>query len=198
MNVDKLLKAIQILVQEEVKKQLPTIVKEVVKREVSNLIQEDTPNPIKSKSKSTKGLSMSKAILGEESVKPKNKLNLTKNPILNEVLAQTKPFTSQERNGTSSVLDSYSNQITETYQGAPTEDGYEEWPTMKAGITSPTSGFDKVELASKLGYGDIASGPSPSGLGVKTGLAGLDRVLNRDNRELIKAMDRNKSFRPGM
>jgi hypothetical protein len=42
MNVDKLLKAIQILVKEEVKKQLPTIVKEVVKREVSNLLNERT------------------------------------------------------------------------------------------------------------------------------------------------------------
>jgi hypothetical protein len=66
MNVDKLLKAIQILVQEEVKKQLPIIVKEVVKREVSNLIQEDNSKSTQTKPKQNKGISISKAILGED------------------------------------------------------------------------------------------------------------------------------------
>ena len=198
MNVDKLLKAIQILVKEEVKKQLPTIVKEVVKREVTNLIQENSLSQKQNKSKSSKGISISKAILGEDVKKSEPTLNLTKNSIINDVLAQTKPFTTEERNGITSILDSYSEQLNETYQGSPNEDSLEEYPTMKAGIQPPTSTFDRTELASKLGYGDIITGPSPTGLGVKTGLAGLDRVLNRDNSELIKAMDRNKNFRPGM
>jgi hypothetical protein len=207
MNVDKLLKAIQILVKEEVKKQLPTIVKEVVKREVSNLLNErtvDTPNK-----KINSKLSHSKTLVETDinSVSKKNKpIQLTKNPILNEVLSQTRPFTKNERDGSpaiSSVLDKYESQITEGYEGMVDDGGFEEWPTMSNPLTNlthttTTPVFDRAELAAKMGYGDISAGPSPNGLGIKTGLAGLDRVLNRDNRELIKAMDKNKNFRPGM
>ena len=38
-----------------------------------------------------------------------------------------------------------------------------------------------------MGYGDMQPAGKKQGLGVSTGLAGLDRVLNRDNSELIKA-----------
>jgi hypothetical protein len=204
MNVDKLLKAIQILVQEEVKRQLPTIVKEVVNREMSNSLMEVKKTTVSKKSKRTTP-SISEAILGDDTtVKSHNKVNLTKNPILNEVLAQTRPFTSQERTGHTSVLDGLES-INESYQSAPAEDTFEEWPTMNNPLssaipTSPTqpTTFNRAEMAAKIGYGDMASTPSPTGLGVKTGLAGLDRVLNRDNRELIRAMDKNKNFRPGM
>ena len=46
----------------------------------------------------------------------------------------------------------------------------------------------------------MQGGVKKQGLGVTTGLAGLDRVLNRDNSELIKAMDKksNGNWRPGM
>ena len=37
----------------------------------------------------------------------------------------------------------------------------------------------------------------PQGLGVQTGLAGLDRILNRDNSALVKAFDKKKNWRPG-
>jgi hypothetical protein len=207
MDVDKLFKAIQILVQEEVKKQLPTVVKEVVKREMGTLLKENV-NTVKSdkvkKTSVSPKLSISDAILGDNtSVKKHNKVNLTKNPILNEVLAQTRPFTSQERTGHTSVLDGLES-IKESYKSSPETDGYEEWPTMNNPLSSaipeiPTSPstFNRAEIAAKIGYGDMASTPSPNGLGVKTGLAGLDRVLNRDNRELIRAMDKHKNFRPG-
>lgn len=201
MNVDKLLKAIQILVKEEVKKQLPVVVKEVVKREVSNLINErigtSSPAPIKSKT-NTK--------IGQGNSPKPNTVTLSKNPILNEVLSQTRPFTSNERNGTPStpsILDKYESQITEGYSGAPEDNGFEEWPTMANPLanstpTTPTPNINHLELANKMGYGDMATGPSTGGLGITTGLPGLDRVLNRDNRELIKAMEKTKNFRPGM
>jgi hypothetical protein len=37
-----------------------------------------------------------------------------------------------------------------------------------------------------MGYGNTSSGPKKQGLGVTTGLPGLDRILNRDNSELVK------------
>jgi len=54
-------------------------------------------------------------------------------------------------------------------------------------------------IADKMGYGDMKPTGVKSGLGVSTGLAGLDRVLNRDNSQLIKAWDKSKGpWRPGM
>jgi len=42
-----------------------------------------------------------------------------------------------------------------------------------------------------MGYGDVSSQGGPKrGLGVSTGLAALDRVLNRDNSELVKKFKR--------
>ena len=44
----------------------------------------------------------------------------------------------------------------------------------------------RTQMAAKMGYGDVSQGPSKQGLGVKTGLAGLDKILNRDNSSLVK------------
>jgi hypothetical protein len=44
----------------------------------------------------------------------------------------------------------------------------------------------RAQMAAKMGYGDMSTGASRGGLGVSTGLAGLDRILNRDNSELVK------------
>ena len=45
----------------------------------------------------------------------------------------------------------------------------------------------KAQMKQKMGYGAVnTSTPSKQGLGVSTGLPGLDRILNRDNSELVK------------
>ena len=48
----------------------------------------------------------------------------------------------------------------------------------------------KTQMAHKMGYGDVVTKPNKSGLGVKTGLPGLDKILNRDNSELVKRFKR--------
>jgi hypothetical protein len=45
-------------------------------------------------------------------------------------------------------------------------------------------------MAHKMGYQQMASTQSKTGLGVQTGLPGLDRILNRDNSELVKKFKR--------
>jgi hypothetical protein len=85
MNTDKLLEAIQILVKEEVKKQLPTIIKEVVKSELKKTLSEQ-------KQPKNTGLSMATAILGEEKpnvVETKSK-EFSKNPMINQILNETR------------------------------------------------------------------------------------------------------------
>jgi hypothetical protein len=51
------------------------------------------------------------------------------------------------------------------------------------------AGLDGVRasMAAQMGYADVNTRTSnKSGLGVQTGLPGLDRILNRDNSALVK------------
>jgi hypothetical protein len=164
MDTDKLLKAIQILVEAEVKKQLPKIVAEVVGSTQNKRIVETKKETPATTVKKTP--SIAKAILGETKVSKVNDVQYTKNPVLNQILNETRANTS--------------------YVGG-IESGYEEWPTMNASIPSPSNGMDinsvRSQMASKMGYGDMNTG---GGLGVKTGNEALDKALNRNYSELVK------------
>lgn len=151
MNTDKLLEAIQILVKEELKKQLPIVIKEVVKSELKKVLTEQ-------KQPKNTGLSMAKAIL-EDEVSPKvQQKNYSKNPMINQILNETKAAT------TSDV-------------------GYR---TMTFGTQDMGSIVGRTAIAEKMGYGDFARGPQSTGLGVQTGNETLDKAFNRDYSELVK------------
>ncbi len=153
MNTDKLLEAIQILVKEEVKKQLPIIIKEVVKSELKKVLTEQ-------KQPKNTGLSMAKAILGEETTKvaqPKPK-EFSKNPMINQILNETRTAVS-------------------------TDAGFR---TMSFGQSDMGSIVGRTAIAEKMGYGEFAGGGQRTGLGVQTGNESLDKALNRDYSELVK------------
>ena len=77
------------------------------------------------------------------------------------------------------------NQIlNETAMTPATGDG--GFRTMNFGQGDMGSIVGKTALAEKMGYGDLAKGPSPTGLGVNTGVAEIDKALNRDYSELVK------------
>ena len=160
MDMDKLLEAIQILIKEELKEQLPALIKETVRAEVKKLIAEGK-QPAKSQ---PIGLSMAKAILEDdvvmESVKEKvEQKKFSKNPMINQILNETRG-------------------------GIPQGDG--GFRTMSFGQGDMGSIVGKTALTEKMGYGDMAKGPSPTGLGVNTGVAEIDKALNRDYSELVK------------
>jgi hypothetical protein len=64
--------------------------------------------------------------------------------------------------------------------------------TVSMGTSLGAGGTDalRAQMAHKMGYQQMASTPSKTGLGVQTGLPGLDRILNRDNSELVKKFKR--------
>lgn len=160
MDTDKLLKAIQILIKEELKEQLPALIKETVRAEVKKLIAEGK-QPAKSQ---PIGLSMAKAILEDdvvmESVKQKvEQKKFSKNPMINQILNETRG-------------------------GIPQGDG--GFRTMNFGQGDMGSIVGKTAIAEKMGYGEMARGPQPTGLGVNTGVAEIDKALNRDYSELVK------------
>ena len=161
MNTDKLLKAIQILIKEELKEQLPALIKESVQKEVKRLLNEGK-QPVAPKNT---GLSMAKAMLEDEPIqesvaqKVVPTKQFSKNPMINQIL-------------------------NETAMAPATGDG--GFRTMNFGQGDMGSIVGRTAIAEKMGYGDLAKGPSPSGLGVNTGVPELDKALNRDYSELVK------------
>ena len=161
MDMDKLLEAIQILIKEELKEQLPALIKEGVKAEMKKMLAEGK-QPAKPK---TTGLSMAKAMLDDELIEESVSTQIipqkqfSKNPMINQILNETRG-------------------------GIPQGDG--GFRTMNFGQGDMGSIVGKTAIAEKMGYGDLAKGPSPTGLGVNTGVAEIDKALNRDYSELVK------------
>ena len=152
MNTDKLLQAIQILVKEELKQQLPTLIKEAVRSEMKKVLAEQ-------KQPKSTGLSMAKAILGDDEPKVAETKTYTKNPMINQILNETRAAVSNDG-------------------------GYR---TMSFGQGDMGSIVGRTAIAEKMGYGEFAGGgPQKTGLGVQTGVAELDKALNRDYSELVK------------
>ena len=161
MDTDKLLKAIQILIKEELKEQLPALIKESVQKEVKRLLSEGR-QPVQPKNT---GLSMAKAMMEDEPIqesvqqKVAPQKTFSKNPMINQILNETRG-------------------------GIPQGDG--GYRTMNFGQGDMGSLVGGTALAEKMGYGEMAKGPSPTGLGVNTGVAEIDKALNRDYSELVK------------
>jgi hypothetical protein len=161
MNTDKLLKAIQILIKEELKEQLPALIKETVRAEMKKLIAEGK-QPAKP---NTTGLSMAKAMMEDDTIVESIEQKIvptkqySKNPMINQILNETRG-------------------------GIPQGDG--GFRTMNFGQGDMGSIVGKTAIAEKMGYGEMAKGPQPTGLGVNTGVAEIDKALNRDYSELVK------------
>jgi hypothetical protein len=161
MDMDKLLEAIQILIKEELKEQLPALIKEGVKAEMKKMLSE---SKIAQKPQS-KGISMAKAILEDE-------------PIIESVQQKAAPIKQYSKNPMINQI------LNETRGGIPQGDG--GFRTMNFGQGDMGSIVGKSAIAEKMGYGDLAKGPSPTGLGVNTGVPEIDKALNRDYSELVK------------
>lgn len=160
MDSSKLLKAIQILIKEELKEQLPTLIKESVKAEVKRILAEQA-KPQQPKKQNT-GLSMAKAILGEDtSTKPVDEVQYVKDAVLNQILNETR-------------MSSMDKTVT-----------FNNPNIAGAGLAGL-----RAEMASKMGYGDFGGGVQPTGLGVQTGNEALDKALNRDYSELVKRFNK--------
>jgi hypothetical protein len=98
--------------------------------------------------------------VSQPKVQPKN---FSKNPMINQIL-------------------------NETAMAPATGDG--GFRTMNFGQGDMGSIVGRTAIAEKMGYGDLAKGPSPTGLGVQTGVAELDKALNRDYSELVKRFNK--------
>ncbi len=202
MDSKKLAQLIKLVVEQEIKKQLPKMIKE----EVGKLLNETaTPTPKKKDIlEDVDPFELANQLLDKERVQPEiqresvqPKRQFTKNQTLNDILNQTQPFSAAQRTagpvgGGTSVLDNFQSQpINEGYVNSHIPNYMDAEPDIDETISYGGNALGGVEsmraqMAAKMGYGDMGGTPSKGGLGVSTGLAGLDRILNRDNSELVK------------
>ena len=204
MDSKKLAKLIQIIVEAEVAKNqehfltkiFPKILEEEVNAKMVKLLKETkvkTPIQTTTKTKEVDPFALAEVALRKErqQVQTKQTKEFTKNPVLNEILNQTQPFSSAQRSGLgggSSILDTYKQPIQEAASYVPSymdaESDIDETFTFNNPVTAQVGlGAMRNQMAEKMGYGDMNTG---GGLGVQTGVSHLDKALNRDYSQLVK------------
>ena len=125
----------------------------------------------------------------------------SKNAVLNQVLNQTTPFSKAQRSGQgggASVLDGLPQQtqqpIVEENTHIPSymdaEPDIDQTVSMGTSLGAGGPEALRAQMAQKMGYQSMGTQSNKTGLGVQTGLPGLDRILNRDNSELVKKFKR--------
>ena len=208
MDSKKLAKLIKVIVEAEVAKKheqfLSTTFPKILEEEVSRRLK-GVKGGVSSPSSQlveveVDPFEMANQVLQQERTQVQQK-QLSKNPAINEILNQTQPFSSAQRTagpvGGGSVLDKFQPQqpIQEAASYIPSymdaEPDVER--TINMGSSLGAGGVEamRAQMAAKMGYGDMGgSTPNRGGLGVTTGLPGLDRILNRDNSELVKKFKR--------
>ena len=168
MDTDKLVKAIQIIVKEEIKVLLPKLVKEGVKKEMAKLLKEN--KQLKEAISKPKQPTFMDEKVSEEPIQVQKKFS--NNPALNEVLQQTQPFSVEQRQSTG-----------------------EDYRTMNF-TTNDTHTLGAGNIAQQMGYGDMAPkqglGVQTGNAGLDKALnrdySGLMKAINK----------KKGPFRPGM
>jgi hypothetical protein len=191
MNNKQLIKVIRTLVEVETAKQqerflsktFPKILEEEVSRRLAEVKGGVAVPSTQVVSEEIDPFQQVELALEQERATPKK--TYSKNKSINEVLNMTTPFTKAQRasggtpGGGKSVLDTL-----------PQQEPIQESVDKTVSFTSQGAGAGvegmRTQMAQKMGYGDVSRGPSKNGLGVKTGLAGLDKILNRDNSALVR------------
>lgn len=171
MNSEKLIKIIELIVKKEVKKQLSILITKELDAVLpkQKVIDKLPSNPAMNESNDLFELANEELLLDRNTQTKQRKL--CKDPILNEILNKTTPFNKNER------------------MEQPDD------KTVSFDQSVAQGGVDALQtsMESSLGLNPPETNkPKQKGMGVSTGLPGLDKILNRDNSELVKKFKKNK------
>jgi len=175
MNSKQIVKLVKALVEVEVSKKhehfLTKTFPKILEEEVNKRLSNSSSTP-ETIQEEVDPFSLANAVLDDDRQSTEKKTYST-NPALNEAIATAKGFDHMDKTV------SFGTKDVPMGGGVP--------PNLQH------------SMAAKMGYGNIGGTSQKQGLGVQTGLPGLDRVLNRDNSALVKAFDKKKGpWRPGM
>jgi len=200
MDTKKLAQIIKVLVEAEVAKKqehfltkiFPKILEEEVNNKFAKVLKENKTK-LTTPIKEVDPFALAESVLRKDrqQVQTKQSKEFTKNPVLNEILNQTQPFSSAQRSGLgggTSILDTYQQPIQEAASYIPSymdaEPDIDETISFNNPVAAQVGlGAMRNQMAAKMGYGDMATG---GGLGVQTGVSHLDKALNRDYSQLVK------------
>ena len=181
MNSKKLVKVIKTLVEAEVAKKHEVFMKKTFPKILKEALDAKMKNVVSTKDEKMNAFSLANAVLEEDRKNSQpvvESQTFTKNPMLNQAINETLQ---------SGMNDTMDKTVTfGTHNVAAAGGGT---PVGQSSIQS-----FRQEMAAKMGLQPIGqqSSPQPNGLGVTTGVPGLDKVLNRDNTELVKAMSKKR------
>ena len=168
MDSKKLARIIKLIVEQELKKQLPKLVKEGVTKALNENKRISRKKQVIKAEPEEDMFSLANAILENERVDDSPKRTFTKNQVLNDILNETKPFS----------------------QGSALNENHRNMDqTIGLDSNGAAGGVDAIrsQMAAKMGYGDMGGrGPQAGGLGVETGVPSLNKAMNRDYSELVK------------
>jgi hypothetical protein len=200
MDTKKLAQIIKVLVEAEVARKhehfltkiFPKILEEEVNNKFAKVLKENKTK-VTTPIKEVDPFALAESVLRKDrqQVQTKQSKEFTKNPVLNEILNQTQPFSSAQRSGLgggTSILDTYQQPIQEAASYVPSymdaEPDIDETLSFNNPVIAQVGlGAMRNQMAVKMGYGDMATG---GGLGVQTGVSHLDKALNRDYSQLVK------------
>jgi len=200
MDTKKLAQIIKVLVEAEVAKKqehfltkiFPKILEEEVNNKFAKVLKENKTK-LTTPIKEVDPFALAESVLRKDrqQVQTKQSKEFTKNPVLNEILNQTQPFSSAQRSGLgggTSILDTYQQPIQEAASYIPSymdaEPDIDETISFNNPVAAQVGlGAMRNQMAEKMGYGDMVTG---GGLGVQTGVSHLDKALNRDYSQLVK------------
>ena len=214
MNNKQLIKVIKALVEVEVAKKqtlfLSKTFPKILEAEVSKRLLEVTSTTKKVSNKKTQDpFDMANEVLTREQSSTNAPIQenvqatqrtFSNNAVLNQVLNQTTPFTKAQRagggtpGGGASVLDGLPPQTQQVQENTNThipsymdaEPDIDQTVNMSTSLGAGGPEAMRAQMTHKMGYQSVGTQPSKTGLGVQTGLPGLDRILNRDNSALVK------------
>ena len=195
MNNKQLIKVIKTLVEVETAKQqerflsktFPKILAEEVNKRLKEVKGGVAPPSTQVVTEGIDPFEQVELALEQERATTTPTKKLSNNPILNEVLNQTEHFSKAQRSSTpgggKSVLDNLPQQ-------QPIQESMDKTVEFTSQGAGAGVGGLRTQMAHKMGYGEVTTRQNKTGLGVQTGLPGLDKILNRDNSALVKKFKR--------
>lgn len=203
MDIDKLTKAIRILIKEELKQQLPVLIKEVTKREVANRVGKIKKSLLREmKAEMKRGTSQAQPQVEEQDPFTRAQQALDEDRKTNGGHQTSQQDQEPTRFSKNPMINDILNETAHSNQKPQQPSGQDEFRSMnfnssdvgRVAAHSDNPQMDRSTMAAKMGYGDMAGGASMPQTTISNKPVNPDdpntqkvqQAMQRDYSELVK------------